>query len=215
MTQPLRRLITGALGLTAIGVLGAVALVNAQDKEAQGSVTAVSDSSMTISSGARSMTFVVADDTKLEVKAAARQTRQARDASTPGVKLTQYVKIGNPVLVRYKEAGGQLLALSVRPVSSAGDGSAPSEPVNKVANGTVKAVSLSQVTLDSNGKDLTFAINSDTNVIARGATKATKAAGGKTTIADFVHNGDSVSITYLEQAGTMTASEVRVRAAKK
>jgi hypothetical protein len=214
MTQPLRRLITGALGLTAIGVLGAVALVNAQDKEAQGSVTAVSDSSMTISSGARSMTFVVADDTKLEVKAAARQTRQARDASTPGVKLTQYVKIGNPVLVRYKEAGGQLIALSVRPVSSAGDGSAPSEPV-KVANGTVKAVSLSRVTLDSSGKDLTFAINSDTNVIARGATTATKAAGGKTTIADFVHNGDSVSITYLEQAGTMTASEVRVRAAKK
>jgi hypothetical protein len=214
MTQPLRRLITGALGLTAIGVFGAVTLVNAQDKEAQGSVTAVSDSSMTISSGARSMTFVVADDTKLEVKAAARQTRQARDASTPGVKLTQYVKIGNPVLVRYKEAGGQLIALSVRPVSSAGDGSAPSEPV-KVANGTVKAVSLSRVTLDSSGKDLTFAINSDTNVIARGATTATKAAGGKTTIADFVHNGDSVSITYLEQAGTMTASEVRVRAAKK
>jgi hypothetical protein len=214
MTQPLRRLITGALGLTAIGVLGAVALVNAQDKEAQGSVTAVSDSSMTISSGARSMTFVVADDTKLEVKAAARQTRQARDASTPGVKLTQYVKIGNPVLVRYKEAGGQLIALSVRPVSSAGSGSAPSEPA-KVANGTVKAVSLSRVTLDSGGKDLTFAINSDTNVIARGATTATKAAGGKTTIADFVHSGDSVSITYLEQAGTMTASEVRVRAAKK
>jgi hypothetical protein len=51
-------------------------------------------------------------------------------------------------------------------------------------------------------------------VIARGATKTTRAAGGKTTIGDFIHNGDNVSITYLDRAGTMTASQVRVRATK-
>ena len=214
MTQPLRRLITLATALMVVGVLGAAALVNAQDKEARGSVTAVSNSSMTISSGARSMTFIVDDDTKLEVKAAARQTRQARDASKPGATLTQYVHIGNPVLVRYRELDGKLVASSVRPVSSAGTESAANEAV-KVANGIVKAISLSQVTLDSGGKDLTFAVNGDTEVLARGATKTTKAAGGKTTIGDFVHTGDSVSITYLDRAGTMTASQVRVRVAKK
>ena len=53
------------------------------------------------------------------------------------------------------------------------------------------------------------------DVLARGASKTTKAAGGKTTIADFVHNGDSVSITYHDAGGTLTASQVRVRVAKK
>ena len=210
MTQPLRHLITG---LTVVGVLGTAALAIAQDKEARGSVTAVSDSSLTISSGARSMTFVVDRNTKLEVKAAARQTRQVGSGNATGATMTQYLKVGNPVLVHYKDADGHLTALSVRPVSTPGDGSV-NEPV-KVANGTVKAVTLSQVTLASQGKDLTFAITKDTDVLARGATKTTKAAGGKTTIADFIHNGDDVSISYLEQGGTMTASEVRVRVAKK
>jgi hypothetical protein len=201
------------MGLTVIGVLGAAALVNAQDKEARGSVTAVSDSSLTISSGDRNMTFVVDRNTKLEVKAAARQTRTVGAANTPGVTMTQYLKVGNPVLVHYKDADGRMTALSVRPVSTAGDGAA-AEPA-KIANGTVKAVSLSQVTLASQGKDLTFAITKDTDVLARGASKTTKAAGGKTTIADFIHNGDDVSISYLERGGTMTASEIRVRVSKK
>ena len=213
MTQPLRRPTIVAMGLAIVGVLGTAALVSAQDKDAQGSVTAVSDSSLTISSGARSMTFVVDRNTKLEVKAAARQTRQVGSGNARGATMTQYIKVGNPVLVHYKEADGRLTALSVRPVSTAGDESA-TEAI-KVANGTVKAVSLSQVTLASQGKDLTFAITKDTDVLARGATKTTKAAGGKTTIADFVHSGDDVSIRYLEQGGTMTASEVRVRVAKK
>jgi hypothetical protein len=210
----LKRLITVGIGVTVFGVLGAAALVNAQDKEARGSVTAISNTSMTIASGERSWTFIVDGNTKLEVKAAARETRQARATDKPGITITQYVHTGNPVLVRYNDVDGRLHALSVRPVSSAGDGSAAKEPV-KIANGIVKAVSLSQVTLESNGKDLTFAINSDTDVLARGATKTTKAAGGKATIADFVHNGDDVSITYLDSAGTMTASQVRVRIAKK
>lgn len=213
MTQPLRRLITVTMGLTVVGVLGAAALVNAQDKEARGSVTAVSDSSLTIAAGERSMTFIVDRSTKLEIKAAARQTRQVGSGNTAGVTMTQYLKVGNPVLVHYKEADGRMTALSVRPVSTPGDGTA-AEPA-KVANGTVKAVTLSQVTLASQGKDLTFAITKDTDVLARGASKTTKAAGGKTTIADFIHNGDDVSISYLERGGTMTASEIRVRVAKK
>src|SRR5262245_2276592 len=118
MTQPLPRLITMMMALTLVGVLGAPALVNAQDKEARGSVTALSDSSLTISSGDRSMTFVVDRSTKLEVKAAARQTRQAGTGNTQGVKMTQYLKSGDPVLVHYKDADGRMTALSVRPVST-------------------------------------------------------------------------------------------------
>lgn len=213
MTVPLKRLAGVGVGIAVMTLLGA-APGHAQGKEAQGAVTAISDASMTIASGSRSMTFVIDKSTKLEVKAAARKSRDAKATDTPGVKITEYVKTGTPVVVRYQEANGVNRALFVRPVSSAGDGSAP-EDAAKIADGTVKAVSLSQLTLQSNGKDLTFAINGDTDVLARGASKTTKAAGGKTTIADFVHNGDSVSITYRDAGGTMTASQVRVRVAKK
>jgi hypothetical protein len=210
MTVPFRRVAAVAIGLTVIGVMGAARLVNAQTKEARGSVTAVSNTSLTIASGDRNFTFIVDGSTKLEVKAAAKQTRSAGQANNQGATISEYIRVGNPILVRYQEVNGANHALSVRPVSTAGDGTEAHDPV-KIANGTVKSVSLSQLTLASEGKDVTFSVNADTDVLAKGASKTTKAAGGKTTIADFVHNGDTVSITYLESAGTMTASQVRVR----
>jgi len=214
MTVPLKHLIGVAVGVIAVVILGSSRL-GAQGKEAQGTVTAVSSSSLTITSGAKPMTFVVDKATKLENKAAARKTRDAKATDTPGIQLTDYIKVGNPVLVRYEEANGANHAMYVRAVSSPGEAAAEPHESTKTANGTVKAVSLSQVTLASDGKDMTFAINRDTDVLARGASKTTKAAGGTTTIADFVHNGDDVSITYVDKGGTMTASQVRVRVAKK
>jgi hypothetical protein len=67
------------------------------------------------------------------------------------------------------------------------------------------------MTITSGGKDLTFAITADTDVLARGASKATKAAGGGTPLTAFVHQGDEVSVSYKDAAGAMTASEIRVR----
>lgn len=213
MTVHVKRLVALAIGVTTVVILGSSKL-SAQGKEAQGTVTAISNSSITIASGAKPMTFVIDKATKLENKAAARKTRDARASDTPGIQITDYIKVGNPVLVRYDEANGANHAMYVRAVSSPGDAAEPHDSA-KVANGTVKAVTPSQVTLASDGKDMTFAINRDTDVLARGATKTTKAAGGTTTIADFVHNGDDVSITYVDKGGTMTASQVRVRVAKK
>ena len=68
-----------------------------------------------------------------------------------------------------------------------------------------------RITDVDSGRELTFAITSDTNVLAKGATKATKAAGGSTPITTFVHPGDAVSVSYREADGKMMASEVRVR----
>src|SRR4030095_5214977 len=195
MTVHVRRHVGVAIGVVGAVIINAAVLVHARAKEAQGTVTAISSSSITIESGAKPMTFVVDKSTKLESKAAARKTRDAPATDTPGVQLTDFIKVGNPVLVRYQEANGANHAMFVRQVSSPGDASEPRDPV-KTASGTVKAVSLSQVTLASDGKDMTFAINRDTDVLARGASKTTKAAGGSTTIADFVHSGDDVSITY-------------------
>jgi len=79
----------------------------------------------------------------------------------------------------------------------------------------VKSVTDSQVVIDAGGREMTFAISGDTNVLAKGATKATKAAGGSTTITTFVHPGDMVSISYHEAGAKMMASEVRVRVASR
>ena len=51
------------------------------------------------------------------------------------------------------------------------------------------------MTIASGAKNMTFAITGDTDVVARGASKATKAAGGGTTLTTFVHQGDEVSVT--------------------
>jgi hypothetical protein len=67
------------------------------------------------------------------------------------------------------------------------------------------------MTIASGGKNLTFTITGDTDVLVRGATKATKAAGGNTQLTTFVHQGDEVSVSYKDAAGAMTASEIRVR----
>ena len=204
MTVHVKRLVTVALGVMTVVILGSSKL-DAQGKEAQGTVTAISSSSISIASGAKSMTFVIDKATKLESKAAARKTRDAKTSDSPGVQITEYIKVGNPVVVRYEEANGANHAIFVRAVSSPGDAAAEPHDSAKVANGTVKAVTLSQVTLASDGKDMTFAINRDTDVLARGASKTTKAAGGTTTIADFVQNGDDVSLTYVDKGGTLTA----------
>ena len=212
MRHPLMRVLASGIGLTVIGVLGAAGLVNAQTKEIRGAVTAISNSSMTISAGQRDMTFIIDPATKVEVKAAAKKTRAAGSAGNPGVTITEFIKTGNNVLVRYKEDSAGLHALSVRPVSSSTKSSRePSDVEIRLASGTVTEVTQSRLRLESRGEDLTFAVNADTDVLARNASRTTKAVGGKTTIADFVRDGDTVSVTYLDAGGAMTASQIRVR----
>jgi hypothetical protein len=67
------------------------------------------------------------------------------------------------------------------------------------------------MTIASDGHDVTFAIDRDTDVLAKGASTATKAAGGSTTLTSFVHQGDTVSVSYRDAGGKMMASEIRVR----
>src|SRR5215471_1833503 len=102
MKHPFTHVVTVAAGLTVIGVLGAAGLVSAQTKEARGNVTAISNSSMTVAVGKENMTFVIDSGTKVEVKAAAKKSREANSTNSPGITITEYIKTGNPVLVRYR-----------------------------------------------------------------------------------------------------------------
>jgi hypothetical protein len=195
-----------ALVLAWLGVLPAVA----QTKTARGTVTAVSDSALTVKVADKDMTFAVDDKTIVQAKGAGRRTRTANETGAPGVKITDYVKTGGAVLVTYHEANGKMHASEVRPIASAGSAATSGEESAKTATGTVKSVSADSLTVSGAGKDWTFAVNPTTKVLGKGAGTATTAAGGRIAITSLVSNGDQVSVNYREAGSTMTATQVRV-----
>ena len=75
----------------------------------------------------------------------------------------------------------------------------------------MKSISGNALILDQNGRDVRFTLDRETDVLAIGATRATKKAGGSVPITDLVHAGDLVWVEYLEAAGSMKAVEIQVR----
>jgi hypothetical protein len=69
------------------------------------------------------------------------------------------------------------------------------------------------LTVTANGKDMTFAVDSNTRALGTGAgtlTRQKRQEGQMTVLADFVGKGDDVIVQYAEKGGAMVASEVRV-----
>lgn len=202
------------VGAAVVGFAAGIAPVSAQTREARGMVSAVTDSTMTVKTGDKEMTFYVDGDTHLEVRVAARDLQAAQPGSKP--RVNQFFEAGNPVLVRYREVNGRNHALNIERVGSAGgpkDSAIAEGKDSTIAEGKVTSISASQMTIASGDRDFTFAITDETGVLARGASTATKAAGKGTPLTTFVHSGDLVSVTYRKAAGVITASEIRVRAA--
>jgi uncharacterized protein DUF5666 len=184
----------------------------AQAKTARGTVTAVSDSSLTVKVGTKDMTFQVDKGTVVEAKGAGRRTREAGQAGATGPTVTEFVKPGGAVVVTYTTAGGTNHADRVRPVSTAGSApsSASATPSTKTATGKVKSISATALTVTEEGKDVTFAVDPSTRVVAKGAGKATTAAGGRIPVTDLVHAGDTVSVSYTGSGASMTAKQIRI-----
>ena len=118
--------------------------------------------------------------------------------------MTDYVKTGRPVSVTYTAAGGKNHALTVRPIASAGSaGGGISEDGAKNVEGKVKSIAGAMLTLAVDGHDMTFAIDRETDILARGASRATKKGG--VPITDIVHDGDLVRVAYRAVNGSMKA----------
>lgn len=98
---------------------------------------------------------------------------------------------------------------------------APAPAFAASGKGMVTAVTADSMTVKAAGKDMTFAIDGKTSVMAKGGSTATKkaeAAGAKgPKLTDVVKVGDEVEVTYKDVAGKMMASAVHVtkKAAKK
>jgi uncharacterized protein DUF5666 len=208
------RIVVLGVAASIASVLATAQPVNAQAREARGTVTAVTDSTLTIKAGAQELTFFVDSRTHLEVRTAERNLQKAQ-AGSPSPRVNSFFEPGQTVLVRFEEEKGRNHALDVSRVGSPGAGGGSVSNPAKISAGKVKVVTASQLTLDDNGREMTFAISGDTNVLAKGASKATKAAGGSTPITTFVHTGDTVSVSYHEAGAKMMASEVRVTVASR
>jgi cobalamin biosynthesis Mg chelatase CobN len=208
-----------ALALVALAAAGwpAARLAAQESKMARGAVTAVAADSLTVKVGGQDMKFIVDSKTNVEAVGAGTKSRQAQAAGAPGPKLTDVVKVGQPVAVSYTETGGSNHATRIRAISSlAAEPGATSGPGGaKTANGTVKSVAATSMTISgSSGSGATFTqtftIDGTTKVIGKGAGTASAAAGGKTVITELVSNGDAVSVTYHAAGNALHAAEIRV-----
>jgi Domain of unknown function (DUF5666) len=83
----------------------------------------------------------------------------------------------------------------------------------KESSGVITDVSSTSVTIQlSKGgtkSNQTFTLDSSTQVIARGATKATKGQG-RSSVTALLAKGDTVNVFYTESSGALRATEIRV-----
>ena len=216
-----------------IAVLGCAVLLAAAPpaamaqatKTVKGSVTAVGSDSITVKVAGKDMTFSVDATTHVVTPGGSTKTRAAKAEGKKGPVLTDVVKTGQAVAVDYQVQGMHAAAVrtiaAVPPAAAApapakppaSASTAPKAPKAQIATGVVSSVSGNSLTVKGKSGDTTFAVDNKTTVSGKGlgtATRKMSEAGGKPTLTDFVHDGDTVSVTYHDMGGTKNASLVRV-----
>jgi hypothetical protein len=101
---------------------------------------------------------------------------------------------------------GQVNGLRLVPVSDA----AVTAPVRNTY-GRVKSIVGHELTLDAGGRHMTFIVDDNTDVLARGAGRATRKAGGSLPITDLVNVGDIARVSYRELDGAMRVLAIQIR----
>lgn len=199
-----------ALSLATIALVGLSApQAGAQERKSRGSIVSMAADSITVKVGTTDIRFSVDDKTSVTAPGGSTATRAAAASGKSGPKLSELLKVGDAVEVSYTEVAGRH-ATQIRKVSSPGSGGVPA----KSAAGTVTAVSASSLTIEGSGGGgskftQTYAIDSRTHVIARGA--STTLAGGQP-ITNAIGKGDHVNVSFEEAGGSLRATEVRVTA---
>jgi hypothetical protein len=182
-------------------------------KTEKGSVTALTPSSITVKVGEKDKTFAVDAKTQVVAPGGSTASREAKAEGKAGPMLTDIVKVGQAVSVAYHEQG--MHAATVRAIAEVPPPPppAPAGPKAETATGVVSAVSGSSLTIKGKAGDTTFAIDNKTTVSGTGVGTAGRKmgeVGEKPTIPALVHEGDTVTVTYHDMAGTKTASVVRI-----
>jgi hypothetical protein len=199
-------------------VLVAAGPVIAQTKTVKGSVKEVGANTITVTSAGKDMTFNVDAKTTVVARGAGTKSKAAEAAGKTGPGIAEVLKAGEAVEVAYHEAG--MHADTVRTIASVPPPPppAPKEAADQKAKattetGVVSAVTGNSVTVKGKAGDTTFSVDAKTVVSGTGFGSAGRKitdAGGKPTLGDFVHTGDSVTVTYHDTGVAKMASNVRV-----
>lgn len=96
--------------------------------------------------------------------------------------------------------------LAIRPASDA----ALTAPVRNTY-GRVQSIVGPVLTMNVGGRDTRFVVDENTDVLARGAGKASRNAGGRLPITALVHSGDIARVSYRERDGAMYVREIQIR----
>jgi hypothetical protein len=202
--------------MLACAVLVAAAPALAQTKTVKGKVTTVAANTITVNVAGKDMTFNVDAKTNVMAKGGTTKTRQAQAAGKTGPGIGDVLKGGESVEVAYHEA--EMHADSVRVIPSVPPPpQAKAEEAPKVktmtATGVVAAVSGNSLTVNEKTGAATFTVDSKTVVSGPKlgtAGRKIQDAGGKLTLGEFVKEGDTVTVTYMEDGGAKKAEKVRI-----
>lgn len=105
-------------GIAGGDAMGGGTAREAQGMSARGTVTAVSDTSVTITTGEGGRTFAIDEKTRIEGPGFGTRTREMRQKGEKPT-LTAFIRNGDYVTVRYEDRGGKLHAEEVRLMRSA------------------------------------------------------------------------------------------------
>lgn len=181
-----------------------------ETQKSRGTLISMAADSVTVKVGTADLKFSVDEKTVVEAPGGSTKTRAAAAAGKPGPKLSEVLKVGDPVEVSYKDAATRH-ATSIRKLSALPSADAPSH----VSNGTVTAVTATSLTISGTSGGgatftQTFAIDDKTRVTAKGASTALASSGGKGPANALIAKGDRVSVSYEAAGSALHASEIRV-----
>jgi hypothetical protein len=197
--------------LALVAALVAAPALAAPTKWVRGPVTAMTGDSITVTVKGTASTFKIEPTTRLIARGAGTAEREKG-----GVKLADFVKVGEYVEVRYTETAGAKVATELRPMA-AEEESASKEKDATVSGststmGTVVSITMDSIVVNADGKDTTFAVTPKTTVLGPGmGTKARelKAEGKPSVITAFIGPKDQVVVYYTEGPAP-AASSIRV-----
>jgi hypothetical protein len=197
-----------------LGLAAAPVRAAEETKTVKGTVSAVAGDTVSVQVADKLMVFKVDKSTDIIARGGSTATRQGEAAGQGGAKLSDVVKVGEGVEVRYKEAGGVMQATQIRGgVSVPAKTEAKEVSEKKNATGKITAVTGNGLTVNSGGKDMKFVYDAKSRIEGTGMTTKTKELeklGKAPTLPDFLAVNDEVSVEYTEAAGVMHATEVRL-----
>jgi hypothetical protein len=199
----------------AVAALAAPGVSAAPEKWARGKITAIGADSITLDVSGQAMTFKVAPTTDVIAPGAGTKAREASQMTGQKPKVSDVLKVGDRVEVRYEEAAGAMTAAVIRGGISGGDMTSEAEKAGtKSAQGTVTAVSNTSLTLKAaDGTEMAFTADAKVRVVGKGLgtmAREKEAKDAKLTLTDAVTVGDTVAVTYKLAGETKQLATVTV-----